>query len=157
MSLARAHAAAAVLLWLAMTFTGSAHAETLALETSKEVVTSASVNQTVRLTFDAPATPDQTTVSLFTTAHESVPVGPLRSSGDPTSLLLDLPNLTPGVYSLIWQSATASSGSLAFVYDPAQQSPQIVVQPQPQFTLPPLDRVIPRWLVYARSEGHTSE
>lgn len=148
MSLARAHAAAAVLLWLAMTFTGSAHAETLALETSKEVVTSASVNQTVRLTFDAPATPDQTTVSLFTTAHESVPVGPLRSSGDPTSLLLDLPNLTPGVYSLIWQSATASSGSLAFVYDPAQQSPQIVVQPQPQFTLPPLDRVIPRWLVY---------
>ena len=133
---------------LLLAFTGSAHAETISADPSNVMVVSAP--RSLRLTFDAPADPDQTTVSVFTTNHEPVAVGPLRSSGDPLALLLDIPALTPGVYTVIWHSGSSSdaSGSFAFVSDPSQQSPRVVVQPQPQFALVPLDRVIPRWMVY---------
>lgn len=137
---------------LLLTFTTSAHAQLVSADPSNVVVTS--TPRSLRLTFDAPTDPEETRVSVFTTTHEPVAVGPLRSSGDPLSLVVDLPELTPGVYTAIWQSGSASnprpaaSGSFAFLYDPSQASPQVMVQPQPQFALAPLQRVIPAWMVY---------
>src|SRR5947209_3949345 len=135
---------------LLFTFTTSAHAQLVSADPSNVVVTS--TPRSLRLTFDAPTNPEQTSVNVFTTSHEPVGVGPLRSSGDPLSLVVELPELTPGVYTVIWQSGSnptpAASGSFAFLYDPSQASPQVMVQPQPQFALATLDRVIPRWVVY---------
>jgi copper transport protein len=137
---------------LLLAFAGSAHAEVVSADPANALVTSSP--RSLRLTFDAPADAEHTAVSVFTSNHEPVAVGPLRSSGDPRSLLLDLPALAPGVYTVVWRAGSpstptaATSGAYAFVYDPSQQSPQVVVQPQPQFALAPLERVIPRWLVY---------
>jgi putative copper export protein len=137
---------------LLASFASSALAESVSIDSTQAVL--AAPPAAVRLTFDSPPDIAATELSVFTTTHDQVDVGPLHSTGDPLTLAADLPALEDGIYTVIWQSTTpagpnhALSGAYAFQYDAAQASPPVLVQPQPRFALPSVDRVIPRWLVY---------
>jgi len=137
---------------LLVSFATSAHAENTSIDATDAVILAPPA--AVRLTFDAPPDIAATRVSVYTTTHDPVAIGPLHATSDPLTLTADLPPLDAGIYTVLWQSTTpggpdhALSGAYAFQYDAAQTSPQVLAQPQPRFALPTIDRVIPRWLVY---------
>jgi putative copper export protein/methionine-rich copper-binding protein CopC len=137
---------------LLVSFANAAHAESVSINSTQPVM--AAPPAAVRLTFDTPPDIAATQLSVFTTTHDRVDVGPLHSTGDPLTLAAELPPLEGGIYTVVWQSTTpggpahALSGAYAFQYDAVQASPPVLAQPQPRFALPTIDRVIPRWLVY---------
>ena len=126
-----------LVLWLASVT--SVHAHLVSVEPAGNVVSSAPEH--VRLTFDTPPDPLRSTVAVYTSAHERLEAGqPRVGRAERTTLVVDLPNMTPGVYTVVWHAADLANGplaagSFAFVFDPSRDSPRVAVQPQPQFAL----------------------
>jgi putative copper export protein/methionine-rich copper-binding protein CopC len=130
----------------------TAAAETVSVEPPSNAVLDTSPRQVV-LRFDMPVEPADTQLAVLTSGNEPVSVGQSRSAPDDRSALIaDLPSLKPGVYTVVGRTARAGAEQAAvasaFVVNAGQNSPILVTQPQPMFSLSPLDRAIPRWLAY---------
>src|SRR5579871_1656299 len=106
----------------------------------------------VRLTAPAALDPAASALRVYTSAHEEVSIGGARDAhaADTSVLIAGLPHLEPGLYTIVWRATDQAShavatGASTFMVDPRGASPHLVAQPQPQFNLPTLDRVVPRW------------
>jgi copper transport protein len=106
----------------------------------------------IRLRFSARPDATRSAVAVFTTAHQRVDDGAFRvPADDPTALVVGVRTPAKGVFTVVWSTTalddgTPAGGSFAFAVDPAQSTPAVVRQPRPRFALPPLARVVPKWL-----------
>jgi len=114
----------------------------------------------LRLTFSAVSDPAHSTITVYTMQHQPLDTGtPTLASDDRTALLVPLPHMPAGIYTVVWATTTmqegqehdTASGSFAFAVNAAPDAPDtsaIIQQPQPHFTLAPFERALPKWLAF---------
>ena len=106
----------------------------------------------LRLMFGAPLAASGHSATVNGTDGKAVVKGqPVTDPSKPAELVLALPELKNGVYTVIWNVASVdgpASGVFAFSLAPAGSTSALLKQPVPVFTLPPKARALPRWLAF---------
>jgi putative copper export protein/methionine-rich copper-binding protein CopC len=87
-------------------------------------------------------------ITVYDSSHEAVASVPAHPAGD--TLVAPLPSFPrdPGVYSVVWDAGTRS-GSFAFQVSPGGASPALVQEPQPESSLTPLKKALPKYFAFA--------
>jgi putative copper export protein/methionine-rich copper-binding protein CopC len=103
----------------------------------------------VTITFAGPADPAGAVGTVFTSEHKATATGSMtRDPANPSALVLAVPDMAPGTYSVVWsvEKPEAASGFFAFNVDPAGAKPKTVTSPKAAFALKPVKHVIVSWL-----------
>ncbi len=103
----------------------------------------------VTITFEGPADPAGAVGTVFTNDHKPAATGPMTvDPANPSSLVLAVPDMTPGTYSVVWSVAKPepATGIFAFNVDPTGAKPKTVTSPKAAFALKPVKNVVVSWL-----------
>lgn len=102
----------------------------------------------------APVDPLTSTIAVYAKDRKRVmTASPGLAAGDPTGLVVGVPDLDKGVYTIVWHLSGPSGvpvgdGSSAFQVDPKGAPPSIVQQPKPAPVVTPARKLVPKWLSF---------
>lgn len=147
----------AVLTTVALTSIVRAHANLLRSDPADGAILAEPPGE-VRLWFDEPISSEFSTAQLFDTNSQPIEIASIRTdSADPTLLILTLPELPPGVYSVLWKILSEtdghfSQGLLVFGVGEGVDLGTAAVT-QTEAAAPPTPEVVLRWLNFTLLAG----
>jgi copper transport protein len=140
----------AVLLTIIVTTVGQAHANLLRSDPADGSVLSESP-QEIRLWFDEPISPRFSSVQLFDVDSQTIEVISIHfDPADPSVLIVELPQLPDGVYSMLWKILSEadghfSQGLLVFGVGEDADLGAATIAPS-EDPAPPIQEVLLRWV-----------